>query len=112
MRALGEATRGLPKGMQLSPARAEALLRGFLNTWAGYGLTLADAAFFDDAPELRIDQYPALRRFYRKTPATHTRYVTEFLRPARGGHRGPADDAAHGARLPPRPRRRDRAHRA
>lgn len=78
LRALGEAERKLPTGLQLSPAKLEALLRGYLNTWAMYGLTLSDAAFFDDVPSLRVDQYPVLRRFYRQTPSRHTKYVTQL----------------------------------
>ena len=63
MRALGEAERGLPTALQVSPAKVEALLRGYLNTWAMYGLTLSDAVFFDDSPSLRTNQYPVIRRF-------------------------------------------------
>ena len=78
MRALGEATKDLPPELQVSPARMEALLRGYLNAWAMYGLTLSDAAFFDHAPDMRTDQYPVLRRFYSDTPARHSRYSTEL----------------------------------
>ncbi len=39
LRALGEATRKLPTEFQASPAQVEALLRGYANTWAMYGLT-------------------------------------------------------------------------
>ena len=49
-----------------------------LNTWARYGLTLSDAAFFDDTPSLRVDQYPVIRRFYQGTPLRHTKYVTQL----------------------------------
>tara|TARA_R110002124_G_scaffold45163_1_gene136981 strand:- start:33092 stop:37312 length:4221 start_codon:yes stop_codon:yes gene_type:complete len=76
MQALGEATRDFPRALQISPARAEALLRGYLNTWAMYGLTLADAALFDDMPDLRADQYPVVRRFYSQEPARNTKHVT------------------------------------
>jgi hypothetical protein len=78
LRALGEASRKLPTQFQASPAQVEALLRGYLNTWAMYGLTLSDAAFFDDTPSMRIDQYPVLRRFYQRTPPRHTKYVTRL----------------------------------
>jgi hypothetical protein len=77
LRRLGEVSRDLPRGMQPVPVQVEALLRGYFNTWAMYGLTLSDAMFFDDSPSLRIDQYPGIRRFYRAT-AGRTRYVTEF----------------------------------
>jgi len=78
LRALGEAERNLPTEFQASPAQVEALLRGYLNTWAMYGLTLSDAAFFDDTPSLRTDQYPVIRRFYQRTPPRHTKYVTQL----------------------------------
>ncbi len=78
LRTAGEATRDMPRAMQINPARAEALLRGYLNTWAMYGLTLADAALFDDMPDLRVDQYPVVRRFYRQQPGRHSRYVSKL----------------------------------
>lgn len=42
------ATAELPEWAQLNPARSEALLRGYFNTWAMYGLQLSDEAFFGD----------------------------------------------------------------
>ena len=78
VRALGEATRKLPPHLQISPAKFEHLLRGYLNTWAMYGLTLSDAMFFDDKPDMRLDQMPVIRRFYKQHPARNTRYVTDF----------------------------------
>ena len=78
VRAAGEATRTLPEAFQVSPARLEALLRGYLNTWAMYGLTLSDSAFFDDRPDMPVDRYPVIRRFYEKHPARNTKHVTEL----------------------------------
>ena len=78
MKALGEATRELPPGAQLSPVVMEHLLRGYLNAWAMYGLSLSDAIFFDQRPDLRTDQLPGIRALYRQKPARNTRYVTEF----------------------------------
>ncbi len=78
MRALGEATRDLPPELQISPVRAEHLIRGYLHSWGMYGLSLSDAMFFDDLPDMRLDQMPAIRRFYKQQPARSTRYVTEF----------------------------------
>ena len=79
MKAAGMATRNLPESMQVNPVRAEALLRGYLNTWAMYGLMLTDKAFFDDkAPTLRTDQLPVVRRFYNQEPAQHTKFETQF----------------------------------
>lgn len=79
MRALGEATRNLPTDFQFSPVQAEHLLRGYLNTWAAYGLAATDAAFFGNTkPDSRPDQYPVARRFYSGTPQMHSRHVTEL----------------------------------
>lgn len=79
MRKLGELTQSFPEGKQIAPARAEALLRGYFNTWAMYGLMLSDSAFFGDRmPEKRIDDMPVVRRFYSADPAKHTKYETMF----------------------------------
>jgi hypothetical protein len=79
MKAAGMATRDLPESVQVNPARAEALLRGYLNTWGMYGLMLTDEAFFGDKiPERRTDQLPVVRRFYSQEPPLHTRFETQF----------------------------------
>ncbi len=78
LRAAGEATRALPRKLQLNPVRTEALLRGYFNTWAAYGFMLSDAMFFDDIPELRASQYPGIGVFFRDGPARSTRFTTEF----------------------------------
>ena len=78
LRELGEATRGFPPKLQISPAKTEALLRGYFNTWAAYGLMLADGMVFDDTPDLRVDQYPGIRRFYSREPARRSRAVTQI----------------------------------
>jgi hypothetical protein len=79
MKAVGMATRDLPESLQVNPARAEALLRGYLNTWAMYGLMLSDQALFGDKlPEKRADQMPVIRRFYANEPAQHTKWETTF----------------------------------
>ena len=79
MKAAGMATKDLPESMQVNPVRAEALLRGYLNTWAMYGLALTDNAFFgDQLPEKRADQMPVVRRFYSQEPPPHTKYETMF----------------------------------
>lgn len=57
------------------PAQFESPLRGYFNTWAMYGLTLTDMALFDDMPDLRVDQYPLIRRFYRQHPGRHSKHV-------------------------------------
>jgi hypothetical protein len=44
MKATGMATKDNPEWAQVNPVRAEALLRGYFNTWAMYGLMLTDQA--------------------------------------------------------------------
>ncbi len=79
MKALGMATADMPESMQVNPARAEALVRGYFNTWAQYGLMLSDSAFFgDQLPERRADELPVMRRFYAQDPARHTKYEEQF----------------------------------
>ncbi len=79
MKAAGMATRDLPESLQVNPARAEALVRGYFNTWALYGLMLSDQAMFrDKLPEKRADELPVVRRFYANEPAKHTKYETAF----------------------------------
>jgi hypothetical protein len=78
MKAAGMATRDNPEWAQVNPARAEALLRGYFNTWAMYGLMLTDLNFKDQLPEKRADELPVVRRFYSQEPAKHTRYESEF----------------------------------
>jgi hypothetical protein len=43
-----------------------------------YGLSLADAALYDDKPDMRVDDYPVLRHFYAAEPAKRTKYETQF----------------------------------
>ncbi|MBK8760426.1 MAG: hypothetical protein IPM03_08315 [Sulfuritalea sp.] len=79
MKAAGMATRNMPEVAQINPARAEALLRGYFNTYAMYGLMLTDQALFSDKlAEKRADELPVVRRFYSQEPARHTRYESEF----------------------------------
>jgi hypothetical protein len=79
MKAAGMATKDMPEALQVNPARAEALLRGYFNTWALYGLMLTDKVVFgDQLPEKRTDELPVVRRFYANEPAKHTRYESEF----------------------------------
>ncbi len=79
LKAAGMATRDLPEAMQVNPAKAEALLRGYFNTWAMYGLMLSDEAFFGDKlPSRRTDDLPVIRRFYEDTPTKATKYQTMF----------------------------------
>jgi hypothetical protein len=43
-----------------------------------YGLTLTDAAFFDDRPDMRWDQLPVVRSFFRQEPAMQTKQITQL----------------------------------
>jgi hypothetical protein len=80
MKAAGMATRDLPESLQVNPARAEALLRGYFNTYAMYALMLSDlnSHSVTRLPEKRADELPVVRRFYSQEPAKHTRYESEF----------------------------------
>lgn len=79
LKASGMVSRDLPESMQVNPVRAEALLRGYFNTWAMYGLMLSDQALFSDKlPEKRMDELPVVRRFYESDPVKHTKYETMF----------------------------------
>lgn len=79
LQSLGMATRNLPEALQVNPVRTEALLRGYLSTWALYGLQLSDRAFFaDDMPAGRTDQLPVVRRFYSEEPPLHTKYEQQY----------------------------------
>ena len=78
MQALGESTRGLPTELQISPARTEALLRGYFNAWAAYGLTLSDQIFFDDVPALRLDDIPGVGVFFKSKPRRGTKFQIQF----------------------------------
>lgn len=79
LKAAGMATRNLPESLQVNPVRAEALVRGYFNTWAMYGLMLADQTLFSDKlPEKRADELPVVRRFYSQEPAKHTKYEEQF----------------------------------
>lgn len=79
LQALGLATRNLPEALQVNPVRTEALLRGYLSTWALYGLQLSDRALFSDQmPAARLDQFPVVRRFYAEDPPQHTKYEQQF----------------------------------
>ncbi len=87
MKALGMATRDLPKSLQVQPARAEALLRGYLNTWGMYGLMLSDRVFFGDklprcAPtkcRWSVASTPTSRR---STPNSKRSFTTCWARPS------------------------------
>jgi uncharacterized glyoxalase superfamily protein PhnB len=64
----------------VSPAQLEQLLRGYLNTWALYGLMLVDGSFYDRAPDIPFTELPAIRPFYRGKRTTRTREVEPFFK--------------------------------
>jgi hypothetical protein len=79
LRQAGIATRNMPESIQVNPVRAEALLRGYFNTWALYGLMASDQMLYgDQLPEKRTDQLPVVRRFYEQKPAIHTKHEEVF----------------------------------
>ncbi|MEH6525911.1 MAG: LPD38 domain-containing protein [Sneathiella sp.] len=78
LRKAGETVRDVPILNKISPVQAQHLLRGYFNTWATYGLSISDAIFFDNAPDLRVDQYPVIKRFYRQNPSRSSKAVGEF----------------------------------
>jgi len=76
---IAEKTAKFPEELQFSPARAEALIRGYFNTWGMYGLMMTDFALYgDELPDLRPDQMMVLRRFTKSYPLTRTKYGKEF----------------------------------
>jgi len=74
---LGLATRNLPRSLQISPAKAESLLKGYFNTWAMYGLDALDS-FSENRTTKRADELPVARRFYQQQPARNTKYGTMY----------------------------------
>lgn len=79
LKAVGMATKNLPEALQLNPVRAEALLRGYLNSWAAYGLLASDQFIFGkNLPEMRADEVPVVRRFYQSEPARRTHFENDF----------------------------------
>lgn len=79
MKTAGFATRDMPESMQINPARAEALLRGYLNSWASYSLLASDRLVVGkNLPEMRVDEMPVARRFYQSEPPKHTKFETSF----------------------------------
>lgn len=78
LRAAGEATRNLPRALQINPAKTEHLLRGWLNAWAMYGLQVSDALFFDDKMALRTEDIPGVGAIYRPGVIYRTRQENEI----------------------------------
>jgi len=64
--------------VEFSPAQADHVLRGFLNTWYMYGVQLTDAVFYDNAPDLPISRYPVIRRFFSPSINPYTKHQTTY----------------------------------
>ncbi|KKM02978.1 hypothetical protein LCGC14_1779070, partial [marine sediment metagenome] len=70
-------------GIEFSPARAEALVRGYFGTIGMYALDASDglirAASGDaEPPTARLDEMPVIRRFLREDPIRGTKFETDF----------------------------------
>ncbi|WP_027179815.1 LPD38 domain-containing protein [Maridesulfovibrio bastinii] len=66
-----------------SPKRIEHLVNGYFGTLGVYVLSMADILTrrMTDAPELpemRLDEMPLIKSFYRNAPEKHSRYLTEL----------------------------------
>ena len=78
MRGFQETTLG--KAMDLGPAEADHLVKGYLGTLGTYLLQASDALLPLDAgesPDWRIDDMPVVRRWYRELPQKRTAYLDE-----------------------------------
>ena len=76
---VGEMTRNLPEALQISPARFDAMVYGYFNTFGMYGIMLSDRTLFNaERPALRKDQIPGIRRFVREHPLRRTKASNEF----------------------------------
>ena len=64
--------------LELSPVQFDHLIKGYMGYWGSYGLLLSDRAFFDSTPEMRMDEIPGIRSFFRQHPGQSNRYRTEF----------------------------------
>ncbi len=78
---LAELTADLPPELQLSPARMQAIVRGYFNTAGLYALMSMDwyAGLGEKIakPAMKYQDYPVMRRFAGKDPG-RTKYGTEF----------------------------------
>lgn len=77
MRAIASLGRG--SALEVSPARAEALLRGVFGNWAYYGLSATDLYFYDTRMAKHWDDMPVFRRFTERE-GKNSRYIGEFYK--------------------------------
>jgi hypothetical protein len=72
----------LGKALNVSPMQLEHIVRGYLGTMGIYVLMGADSLVgdptFGETPDLRIDEYPVIRRFYKQKPFRSTQLETDF----------------------------------
>jgi len=87
LQRLAEKTAGLPKELQFSPRRAEALIRGYFNTWGMYGLMISDEILYgDQLPKWRLEEWPVARKFMVKHPLKNTIEQKAFYDLAHDAH--------------------------
>ena len=85
-----ETARGVSKAMpdwlgpfKMSPKRIEHLVRGYTGALGTYLLAAVDQGVrlfgdYPEAPAMRVDDIPVVKRFMKESPARSTRYLTEF----------------------------------
>jgi len=73
----------LGRGLNISPKKMEALMRGYLATISAFALGGTDqiarwVGDFPERPSYRADDYPLIGRFWRQGPARNTKYATRL----------------------------------
>jgi hypothetical protein len=73
----------LGKGLNISPKKMEALLRGYLATISAFALGGTDqiarwVGDFPERPSYRSDDYPLIGRFWKQGTARNTKYATRL----------------------------------
>jgi hypothetical protein len=73
----------LGKGLNISPKKMEAAMRGYLATLSAFILGGTDQVArwvgdFPERPTYKTDDYPLIGRFWREGPARNTKYATRL----------------------------------
>jgi hypothetical protein len=73
----------LGRGLNISPKKMEALMRGYLATISTFMLGATDqiarwVGDFPERPSYRSDDYPLIGRFWKQGPARNTKYATRI----------------------------------
>jgi hypothetical protein len=73
----------LGRGLNISPKKMEALMRGYLATISTFMLGATDQVArwvgdFPERPTYRSDDYPLIGRFWKQGPARNTKYATRL----------------------------------